>query len=338
MKKINAPVMCVLFLLILTGCFSPRSYESNNYKGFTSKTEERFIGQKLHPLLIKKFGGKHHNEKLSEYVDAVGQRIVANSKILDITFKFFVTDSSIVNAYSLPGGYIYINRGLLSLINTEDELAAMLSHEIAHVVARHYSDRSAYLMLSKDLSVKPSTDHSIIIEKTPSTGLKVELLLMHFARENEYQADRMALEYLVESGYNANSIYNLLKTVIKFKSLNSTIYGERYPNYTKNIMHSHPPLDMRISRLKKILGHYNNRPKRKNIGNYINQIDGLFLGKNKENKRISIAKITVEKGDTVETLSKLNNIIEKKESWFRVFNGMDSSDEVFIGQTVKLVI
>jgi predicted Zn-dependent protease len=161
---------------------------------------------------------------------------------------------------------------------------------------------------------------------------------MHFARENEYQADRMALEYLVESGYNANSIYDLLKTLIKFKSLNSTIYGERYPNYTKNIMYSHPPLDMRISRLKKILGHYNNRPKRKNIGNYINQIDGLFLGKNKENKRISIAKIIVEKGDTVETLSKLNNIIEKKESWFRVFNGMDSSDEVFIGQTVKLVI
>ncbi|MDP1670759.1 MAG: M48 family metalloprotease, partial [Alphaproteobacteria bacterium] len=108
---------------------------------FITKSQESAIGAEEHPKIIKQYGGVYDEAQVSGYVAAVGGRIVANSEIPGVPFHFTVLDSPIVNAFALPGGYVYVTRGLIALANSEAELASVLAHEVGHVAARHTAQR-----------------------------------------------------------------------------------------------------------------------------------------------------------------------------------------------------
>ena len=106
-----------------------------------SPEQERRLGAQEHPRILQQFGGAYPDEELQAYVQAVGDRMAANSDQPDAEFTFTLLDSEVPNAFALPGGYVYITRGLLALAETEAEVAGVLGHEIGHVTARHTAQR-----------------------------------------------------------------------------------------------------------------------------------------------------------------------------------------------------
>ncbi|PSQ85635.1 MAG: peptidase M48, partial [Bacteroidetes bacterium QS_1_65_9] len=142
-----------------TGCVStgtnPVSGDSRVY-GY-SWEEEQKMGAKSHKQIRAQYGF-YDNDEVQQYVDEVGQRVLAESDLRDAgtkqkfretDFTFTVLDSPIVNAFALPGGYVYVSRGLMSHLNNEAQLAVVLGHEIVHVAARHASAQAGKKQLGQ---------------------------------------------------------------------------------------------------------------------------------------------------------------------------------------------
>src|SRR5512139_1426600 len=101
-----------------------------------SEAQEIEMGRKAHPQVLQQYG-RYDDENLQQYVNALGQRIAASSHRPNLQYTFTVLDSADVNAFALPGGYVYVTRGIMAYLNSEAELAAVIGHEIGHVTARH---------------------------------------------------------------------------------------------------------------------------------------------------------------------------------------------------------
>jgi predicted Zn-dependent protease len=101
-----------------------------------SAAQEAEIGRKMHPQILQQYG-RYEDEALQAYVNDVGQRIAKVSHLPNLQFTFTVLDSPEINAFALPGGYVYITRGIMAYLNSEAQLVAVLGHEVGHVTARH---------------------------------------------------------------------------------------------------------------------------------------------------------------------------------------------------------
>ena len=106
-----------------------------------SEEDEKAIGKSEHPKIIKQFGGVYQNDKLQNYIESLGKFLVSTSETPNLTFTFTILNSPIVNAFALPGGYIYLTRGLIYLCQNEAQLAGVIAHEIGHITGRHSAKR-----------------------------------------------------------------------------------------------------------------------------------------------------------------------------------------------------
>jgi len=168
---------------------------------FFPQQQDVAIGQKYAPEVEKQLGGRITNEELQNYIDSVGQRIVRISHKPHLEYHFVALEDESVNALALPGGYIFITRGLLEKLQTEAQLAAILAHEIAHVVAR---DSSA--AMSREIGI------GILLSAVPSgkaprgvltaADLTRKILGLQYSRGDEREADLAGLDYMVVAGYN----------------------------------------------------------------------------------------------------------------------------------------
>ncbi|HEV8261742.1 MAG TPA: M48 family metalloprotease, partial [Burkholderiales bacterium] len=108
-----------------------------------SEQQEASLGKEEHPKILEEFGGEYKEKPaLTKYVSSVGQFIAATAERKDVTYTFTVLNTPDVNAFAVPGGYIYTTRGLLALANNEAELAGVLGHEAGHINARHTAERA----------------------------------------------------------------------------------------------------------------------------------------------------------------------------------------------------
>ena len=114
----------------------------SSFTGFMSPSEEKRVGAEQHPEIVKEFGGEYGSAELRAYVSNIGNRLAANTENAgQVTYTFTILNSDVVNAFALPGGYVYITRGLMALADDEAQLAGVIGHEIGHVVARHSAER-----------------------------------------------------------------------------------------------------------------------------------------------------------------------------------------------------
>jgi len=132
-KAVTA-LICLFSLIASTAGCSINSATGNSDFIVLSKALEDQIGKDEHPKIIKQFGGVYKKQDISAYVAVIGGKLAAVTERPDITFTFTVLDSQIVNAFTTPGGYIYITRGLVALANTEAQLASVIGHELGHAI------------------------------------------------------------------------------------------------------------------------------------------------------------------------------------------------------------
>ena len=220
---------CAIIALVLTlpACaINPATGTPNLV--FMSESEEIAKGKAMHEKLIKSIP-IYQDEKLNAYVNKVGQQIVQNSHRPNIKYFFTIIDAHDINAFALPGGYIYINRGLLAFLDSEAQLAAVLAHEIGHITARHVVKQDTARTGATTLSILSvfTTGNAVLGDVT---NLWSTAAVKGYGREMELEADGLGAEYLFNSGYDPLAMVEtigVLKDQEKFSRYRSKIEGKK---------------------------------------------------------------------------------------------------------------
>src|SRR6476659_10577054 len=169
--------------------------------------------QREHPELIREFGGAESGPRAA-YVENVGRRVGAYSGVANSgqSLHFTTLNSAVENAFSVPGGYVYITRQLMGLMDDESELAFALGHEVGHIAANHAHAREEYAQRNP-LGVFGSIIGAIFgsgVSDVLTARSKLDLL--SFSRDQEYQADTLGLSYMIGAGYDPGGAADLLAT------------------------------------------------------------------------------------------------------------------------------
>ena len=275
---INSYIFILKVLFIVSIFLSIGSCVKNNATGerqlvILSEAEENNIGAKEHPKIIKSFGGIYQNKELQEYIRNIGNKITAKAGIPNTRWTFTILDSPIVNAFALPGGYVYVTRGLLALANDEAEIASVIGHEIAHVTARHTAQRHAKSALSGiGLDLLSIVVGQPIITNLASIG--VQGVLSSFSRSEELEADELGVQYILKAKYDPEGSYRFLSRLDKLTKISS----ENEQTAISSIFSTHPKTTDRIKISKEIipsnLSYKNYRKK------YLSAINNMVYGDN----------------------------------------------------------
>jgi predicted Zn-dependent protease len=183
----------------------------------------------------------YNNAEVTAYVQAVGERIVEHCDRQDIAYHFAVIRKDEINAFALPGGYIYVYSGLMKDIDDESELAAVLAHEVGHVTARHAAKKLSAMytvqaIQNAVLGENPGFFAKVLAGATTTGGF------LAYGRQDEYEADQLGQKFMYAAGYDPNGMVDLMG---KLKSVES---GE--PSRIGNLLATHPPTSERLSRIQ----------------------------------------------------------------------------------------
>jgi predicted Zn-dependent protease len=302
MKKIILLCLISLALLQLGGCaVNPVSGDSDFV--LMSEDEEISIGRQYHPQILMEYG-RYDDPGLQSYVQHVGEGLGAKSHRANLIYRFTVLDSQEVNAFALPGGYIYITRGLLSYLNSEAELAAVLGHEIGHVTARHavrqQSASAATGILASVIAATTGVNGAGDLLNTLGTAL-----VRGYGREHELESDRLGAEYLARTGYDANAMIDVIRVLKDQENFEQQLAREegREPRVYHGVFSTHPDND---TRLKEVVGRAS-KLKQAGAGSiirrdrFLKELDGLAFGDGeKEGVRRGNAFYHQELGVTLE--------------------------------------
>ena len=185
-KRIATVLALALVSAWLGACqTAPATGEQIFTAGLGPEDEVR-LGRQEHPKILAEFGGAYEDPELSAYVSSVGNLLARTSELPDLDFTFTVLDTPVVNAFALPGGYVYVTRGLLALADDEAEIAGVLAHEIGHVTARHSAERYGSQVAASVFNQAVG----ILIGGPVSqvTGGATAVALQSYSREQELQA------------------------------------------------------------------------------------------------------------------------------------------------------
>jgi len=222
----NCKALLIAGLLpVLAGCTTNPATGEQQFAALMSPQQEVRVGAEEHEKVIKQFG-LYNDPALVNYVGEIGRRVTRNTERPDVQYKFFIVDSPIVNAFALPGGYIYVSRGLLALANSEAELAAVLAHETGHIPGRHSAERYSRGVVT---SLGAAVLAAAIGNDTASQALGVgsDLFLKSYSRGQENEADSLGMRYLSRAGYDPKAMAAFLANLQEESALQTRISGFR---------------------------------------------------------------------------------------------------------------
>jgi len=234
-------IFCFLagILLIAAGCVTvtnPATHQDEVI--LIGESEEVEIGQEVAIEVEKKYK-VCQDPGLNDWVKEIGQRLTAVCERKNLKFKFKVLEREDVNAFALPGGFIYVNKGLLAMVEDNSELAGVLGHEIGHVTCRHgvkkLQNQMGYSLL---LSILFKDDDAA--QRIANTAFT--LVSLGYSREDEFQADKLSVIYSHRAGYDPEGIMKFLQKLRQME--------KREPSEVETFLSTHPPTSERIKKIK----------------------------------------------------------------------------------------
>lgn len=244
-----------------------------------SVEEEVRLGQQEHVKIISKFGA-YRDQELQAYVNKIGQRVAAQSTREEIEYRFTVLNDDMINAFALPGGFIYVTRGMLTHMNSESELAAVLGHEIAHVTEKHALRREAR---GKGINVL-----NTVLAAVSGQPALFELgnmfggvLLSGYSREFELEADEVGARFMAKAGYSPMAMLETIE-ILKAKDrieIAQARLENREPRVYHGFLSTHPDHDTRykeaISAAEVLVRDYDEYIK---TDEFLQKLNGLAYG------------------------------------------------------------
>jgi len=237
-------VVSLLTASALVGC-STNPATGRTQLDLLSDAEVRAMGEEAKPQLVQEYGGEHPSGELRSYVDRVGRALLAGTEahVAELNWEFILLDSDVINAFALPGGKVFMSRGLLERFDNEAELAGVLGHEIGHVTAQHVDERlSQTLAAQLGLSVLGSTTESELINL--GAGVLVQGTMLKFNRNQESEADVLGVRYMTRAGYDPYGMLEVLHV------LQEASRGAKQPEF----LSTHPHPETRIKTVTSLLG------------------------------------------------------------------------------------
>jgi predicted Zn-dependent protease len=221
--------------------------------------------------------GLYDDPDLQAYVSEVGEALAARSEKPDLPWSFKVIDDPVVNAFALPGGFIFVTRGILGYFNSEAELAAVLGHEIGHVTARHSAEQISRAQLTQLGLGVGSVFMPEIQRYSDLLDLGVGLLFLKFSRDDERQADELGLRYMSRGGYDPDEMTDVFAMLGRVSEASG---GGSVPGW----LSTHPQPEEREERIKRLIAEAGYATDGA-VGRerYLERIDGLVFGENARN-------------------------------------------------------
>lgn len=266
--KFCKSLFAVSALIFLAGCSTNPATGKTQFAGLMSLSQETKIGAGEHEKISQEYGF-YYDARVQAYVNAIGQKVTAQTERPGVAYQFFVLDSPIVNAFALPGGYIYVSRGLLALANSDAELAAVLSHETGHITARHSAERYSHGVVTTlgAAIISAAIDSSGV---TQALGVGSNLYLSSYSRTQEDEADSLGLRYMTRGGYDPAGMASFLASLQR----ESTLDGKKD---TVSYFSTHPATGERVSKTQMEAQGYA-KGGAVNRDQYLETINGLIYG------------------------------------------------------------
>lgn len=214
-----------------------------------SPQQEIILGLQARQQMVAQYGGFYPDKPLQQYVDRVGKQVVARSIASKSPYPFefhLLRDARTVNAFALPGGQVFVTIALLKRLTSEAQLAAVLSHEVGHVVARHGAEHLTNKPFSQRLLTAVSTTASSGASADQAdvlTQAVKQLIGLRYGRDDELESDRLGLRFMTEAGYDPQGIVQLMQR------LNASRQGGQPPAFFS----THPSPDNRVKRLQTLI-------------------------------------------------------------------------------------
>ncbi len=276
MKKSRfSPIMMAVALLlatILLPTCSRNPVTGKKELSLMSTEKEIKMGQGYDPQVVAQYG-KYENEAMQAFINEKGKEMAAISHRPNLPYEFKILDSPIINAFAVPGGYVYFTRGIMAHFNNEAEFAGVLGHEIGHVTARHSARQYSKQMLAQAgfivgvIASKEFRNYADVAQQ----GLG--LLFLKFSRSNESESDKLGVEYSTKIGYDAKEMANFFNTLKRMRG-----DAEGPPT----MLSTHPDPGDRFTKVGQMAKKWQAKdPGKKyhvNRDSYLKMIDGLIYG------------------------------------------------------------
>ena len=252
LSRVGLPTVTLLLAALLTGCgVNPVTGRSEIQ--FVSEAEELQIGAKNYaPARQSEGGDLTVVPELTAYVNEVGRKLAAESD-RKLPYEFTVLNSSVPNAWALPGGKIAVNRGLLTELHNEAELAAVLGHEIVHAAARHGAkaqERGTLLQAGMAVAqvgaVVGGMDSQVAGVLLGGAGVGSQMMQMRYGRDQELEADEYGMKYMKRAGYDPAGAVTLQETFVR-------LFEGKQQSWAQGLFASHPPSRERVERNRQSL-------------------------------------------------------------------------------------
>lgn len=280
MPPLFKPVLTVSALALLSafglwGCSTNPATGQSQFAALMSPQQEASVGAQEHTKIMQQYGGVVKDKAITDYVTRVGQRVATNTERADVQYKFFVLDTQVVNAFALPGGYVYVTRGILALANSEAQLASVLAHEVGHVTARHSAERYSHgVVTSLGAAILSAALDSNSASQAANLGS--QLYLSSYSRKQESQADELGIRYLDHNGYDPRAMAEFLNNLARYTAFEAQEAGR--DNVSAGYFSTHPQTEDRAAQATAIAASTSGTSKDTNRDTYLKTIDSLTFG------------------------------------------------------------
>jgi len=273
MKRFIQPIGFILILMMAESC-AKNPVTGKRDLMLMSESQEIAMGKQSDPDIIK-FFGLYDDKNLQKFIDDKGQQMAAISHRKNLKYEFKIVDSPVVNAFAVPGGYVYFTRGIMAHFNNEAEFAGVLGHEIGHITARHsakqYSNAmAAQIGLTAGVILAPEFAQYADLAQTG-----VGLLFLKFGRDAESQSDKLGVEYSTKINYDAQEMAGFFQTLDRLSTQSG---GEEVPDF----LSTHPNPADREEKVAKLADEWKRKVKssslKVNRNSYLKMIDGIVYG------------------------------------------------------------
>ncbi|WP_192820292.1 M48 family metalloprotease [Rufibacter sp. LB8] len=240
-----------------------------------SEEQEIAMGQEADPSIVAQFG-LYQNPTLQKFIQDKGQQMAAVSHRSNLKYEFKIVDSPVLNAFAVPGGYVYFTRGIMAHFNSEAQFAGVLGHEIGHITARHTVQQQSKQMITQGILL----GGMIAIPELGNFGNELMqgagLLFLKFGRDAERQSDELGVEYSTKIGYDAKHMADFFRTLERQSS--QAAGGEEIPEF----LSTHPSPGNRYTTVHQLADQWKTKTSATNLkegrDSYLRMIDGLIYG------------------------------------------------------------
>lgn len=281
--------IAIAVTLLFTSCVVQKNPVSGKKRAYAYTWEqEQQIGKQADQQIIQQYG-IYHYDNLNNFVNGIADQVLAKSdlrkptaeaKYRNAPFTFRVLNSPVVNAFALPGGYVYVTRGLLASLDNEAQLAMVLGHEIGHVAARHAS-QSALQQKIGQLTLLGGAVIGQEVFNIPGGdilnlgGTATQLLFLRYSRDHEREADRLGVEYSAKAGYHSSEAAAFFSSLQRMQKQS----GQTLPSF----LSTHPDPGDRKQTIEKLSRQWHQDGYSMTVikrDTYLNEINGIVYGNN----------------------------------------------------------